>query len=848
MIRDDATRAQIAASAPDRSTWVSANAGSGKTRVLTDRVARLLYHGAKPEKILCLTYTKAAASEMQNRLFERLGGWTMAENKKLEGELRQMGEDGDITDADLRRARQMFATAIDTPGGLKIQTIHSFCASLLRQFPLEAGVTRSFRELDDRQAARLRDEVIEAMSDGPDGAAVDAMAQHFTGAEIADLTREIVSNAPNLRADRNFDAICADLGLNPDGPDWLASIGPFDGDREALKALVAAGALSGTNDQKLASSLTPLLERDWTDADAPILEAAFLTGEKAKEPFSAKIGSIPTKSLRGELGAHMDPINALMARVEAAREARLQRRVAEKTHALFTFAAPFLAAYEARKTDLGVLDFDDLIQRARALLEDPSVADWVLYRLDGGVDHILVDEAQDTSPSQWAVIDHLAREFTAGEGARTDIERTLFVVGDKKQSIYSFQGAAPDAFDGMRDIFADRFAGIGAKFAARTLDYSFRSAPPVLDFIDQALKPRQAEGLGDHLTHLAFQSDKPGRVDLWPLIDEAKTDEDDEWFAPVDRVAPDHHMVQLAEHIATWIATHVGQSQPIVDKSGARRALRFGDVLILVQRRSGLLFREIIRACKARGVPMAGADRLKLGAELAVKDLTALLSFLATPEDDLSLAAVLKSPIFGWSEAELYALAHPRPARSFLWQALRERGDDDPTRQILSDLLESADFLRPYDLIERILTRHNARARFLGRLGQEAQEGIDAFLTLALNYEQTEVPSLTGFLGWLAEDDVEIKRQMDNAGDQVRVMTVHGAKGLEAPVVILPDTHVRQPRGGGQIVTDGDQTFWGTAATERPKTLTRITDRLKKAQADERNRLCLLYTSDAADE
>ncbi len=256
-----------------------------------------------------------------------------------------------------------------------------------------------------------------------------------------------------------------------------------------------------------------------------------------------------------------------------------------------------------------------------------------------------------------------------------------------------------------------------------------------------------------------------------------KHEEDRDWNDPVDRPSPRDHRVQLADNLADDIQRMIREER-LPDDRGGSRPVDPGDILVLVRSRSEL-FHELIRACKARDIPIAGADQLRIGAELAVKDLTALLSFLATPEDDLSLAAVLRSPLFGWSEDDLFRLAHYRGKNKFLWRALSEQSEQySATLETLHDLRDRADFVRPYELLERILTRHGGRKKLLARLGQEAEDGIDALLHQAMNYERLEIPSLTGFITWLETGDITIKRQVDSKGHLVRVMTIHGSKGL----------------------------------------------------------------------
>lgn len=835
---DDATRAQTRAADPTTSTWLGANAGSGKTRVLTDRVARLLLDGVPPERILCLTYTKAAAMEMQNRLFSRLGTWAMKDDVTLSETLEAIGVSG-LTPDLLNTARTLFARAIEAPGGLKIQTIHSFCASVLRRFPLEARVSPAFTEIDERVQARLLADLLDEMAETDEGrTALDFVAPHLSGDDgIIYLARSVAGKAEALTAPADWEAICDFAGINASltENDVCASViigGEADMANHVLPHLEAGSRSTGTAHRVLS-------QVNWdapTLSDLAALEDAFLTGPKTKTPFAPKVDKIGNADTRKGIGDAMTPLNALMERVAEARPLRTGLITAHRTHALHQFAARFLPAYARAKEARGWLDFDDLIDKTRALLSDSKVAQWVLFRLDGGIDHILVDEAQDTAPRQWDIVQRLAEDFAAGEGARTDVQRTIFVVGDKKQSIYSFQGADPSEFDRMRTHFQARLAEIDAPFQDAALIHSFRSAAPILSLVDRVAEGFGAPGLGDSVEHKAFFGSKPGRVDLWPAIEQTKGGEKPAWDDPQDLVSEDHHSSVLAQTLAARIGDMIAKP-PMIEVEDKLRALTAGDILILVRSRSPL-FHKIIAELKRADLPVAGVDRSQLTSPLAVKDLMALCRFLATPEDDLSLACVLRSPLCGLSEAQLYDLAHGRPG--FLWSAMRARKDAfAKAHAILKDLRDQADFLKPYDLLERALIRHDGRRRLIARLGPEAEDAVDAMLAQALAYEATEVPSLTGFVGWLDSGDVQVKRDLSQATGQIRVMTVHGAKGLEAPVVILPDCAQHSSRGSTIRLLQPEEAplVWAPGSGDETDAVLEASEHKKQREAEEANRL-----------
>ena len=827
---DEATQAQVTAARPNASTWVSANAGSGKTRVLTDRVARLLLRGTDPQKILCLTYTNAAAAEMQNRLFKRLGEWAMMPDERLRETLEKLGEDAQLLDdTKLRQARTLFASALETPGGLKIQTIHAFCDALLRQFPLEAHVSPQFEILEDRQAKQVRADILEQLAQGDARPAFERLAEFYTGADPDSLLQAIAQNHRGFAKRPTH----ADFDLIPDmTAETIAQTTVTTKDLSVLTDMAPLLLASGANDKKLGAAFQTALSAQSDRVRLQILIGCMLH----KERFEALPNLKPTKAVREANVALVSQLHDLMARVEAAREAFVSVSAYERAIALYDFATPFLTSYNSYKLLHGKLDYQDLIEKSQTLLQDSAMSQWVLYRLDGGIDHVLVDEAQDTSPDQWRLIECLTEEFTSGQGA-SDTDRTIFVVGDEKQSIYSFQGADPKYFGEMRDWFEERLTAIENQLHKQSLLFSFRSAEPILRLVDHTFVGDAKSGIIGDVKHRAFKSKKAGRVELWPLVEAGPEQEDKPWFEPLDRPSESDPRQVLATQIAEWIDTTIASGHQIETDDGLR-PVQAGDFLILVQKRS-LLFRAIIKELKTRGLNLAGADRLKIEDELAVKDILSLLKFAATPEDDLSLAEAMRSPLLNISESALFTLSHGR--KGTLWQSFREQAEAFPkAKAIVDDVLDHADWMRPFELIDRILTRHHGRENLLDRLGEEAEDGIDELLSQAMRYEQTETPTLTGFLNWFSSGAVEIKREMDSSSGQIRVMTVHASKGLEAPIVVLPDTVDTRSRDGQEVVVLNEGLVGWKSAKENANQAERTVLEARK-ELDQQERLRLLY-------
>ena len=568
-------------------------------------------------------------------------------------------------------------------------------------------------------------------------------------------------------------------------------------DWERLAPYAAQMALGGQSDKAAAAAIGFARARASDDpvAAGKALVAAFTT--QAGAPSSRR--GFPVKKV---LQAWPDADTLTGEMITWAQDLRATlnaREATERARDLEAFASGLLARYSAAKNARALLDFDDLVAKAARLLSRSDMAAWALYRLDKGIDHILVDEAQDTAPGQWKVIRAIADEFHSGASAR-GVNRTLFVVGDEKQSIYSFQGAEPAAFGENRQHFDDWLAGMGASLARPDLITSFRSAPGILEYVDAVFAGEAAEGLtvdGGPVRHEAHRARDAARIDLWPLVEPEAESDPQPWEVPIDTPSPGSAKVKLARVLGAEIARMVAEDSLPAHEGRPGRRVQAGDILVLVTRRDALA-QGLIRELKSLGLPVAGSDRLSLTQELAVRDLMALVKVAITPGDDLSLAALLRSPLCDVSEDDLFALAHGRPGS--LWQAVMTAEDRHrATVAMLRDMAGRADFLRPYEFLERVLIRHDGRRRLLARLGLEAEDPIDELLAQALAFETRDAPSLSGFVAWIEAGDIKVKREMERGAGEIRVMTVHGAKGLEAPVVILPDT-MANPGGGGRPV------------------------------------------------
>ncbi len=869
--RKRTSQMQRDAADPAVSAWVSANAGTGKTHVLTMRVLRLLIEGTSPDRILCLTYTKAAAAEMSQRVFQRLSGWVTIADAALDAALSQLLGRAPV-DAERQRARQLFAQAIETPGGLKVQTIHAFCERLLQRFPLEAGIPPHFAILDEQACRELQREAIDDLL---------TQATRNRTSEIGRALNKIVAYA----ADDRFDELLRDALIRRD---WLEDASRFEaGDGPIFSGVEtlyrrAFGVSPDVSLEDIETRIVQLLsEEHWrtargvlaagstrdlegADRAAAVLDARtpqqradavcnfFITSENGPRK------SLMTKGITAERGDVLAYLSRAQDAVIPLSAERGHLRVIEATMALLRLGDAVMQRYTNLKARRAALDFDDLIRKTANLLGDHASAEWVLFKLDGGLDHILVDEAQDTSPVQWDVIEALANEFFAGAGAREGAVRTLFAVGDEKQSIYGFQGARPELFARLGRTFASAAGNAGLAWRHVPLTLSFRSVAPVLAAVDAVFADRnRTRGITAddvNVKHVAMRHGHAGLVEIWETEKSDDMQPADVW-TPLDDKPSGSPVVRLARRIADTIEHWLDTDEALVS---ANRPIRPSDILILVRKRRPFA-EAMVAELKARGIPVAGADRIRLADQIATQDLMAVGDFVLLPEDDLVLATLLKSPFFDLDDDDLIAIAPNR--KGSLWSAMLAAAETQPRFRDAADTLKRwrarADYAPPFEFYAELLNSEHGRMRLLERLGAEAAEPIDEFLDLALKFDDGAPPSLQGFLDWLRRSEVVIKRDMEHGRGEVRVMTVHGAKGLEAPIVFLPDTCTTRSgeRPGGLVALPdverparmAEPFCWPVKGTARVSGVRNARHAAGQRETEERNRLLYVALTRARD-
>ena len=816
------------------SVWLAASAGSGKTYALISRILALLLDGANPQRLLCLTYTRAAAAEMMERLAGRLIAWA-TDREIREREVREI-VGAELSDEALQEkfalAGRLFFIALDSPGGIRVRTIHAWCQELLHSFPLEAGVPPDFEVLEEATAGRIRQQAkIRALrqegKQDKDNLSHEFLSRYADEKQLNQVLRAIWEGkedkfrtllddekqvlqllqeqlgwqVPSLATPQEFFArICA-----PD--ETVASDA-----QTALKLLIQHGSPTlAKRAQETSTWLRLPLEQRVKDPE-PWLNLFLVKAVRhGVRPARDKLLS---NTLCEQLVA--DDVLLLQRFIEGESQ-RLIGLFEERNHLLTTqaslklarIAESFSASYESEKQRQHALDYNDLILKSQALLCDSLAADWVRYRLDGGLHHLLIDEAQDTNPEQWQVVKALIEEFYTGQSAHEDRggkPRTFFAVGDTKQSIFSFQGANVRSTNQFLTTLGAEVQAKGQGWQNLSLSRSYRSAPPVLRLVD-AVFATQSQGTDfENLRHFAERDSASGFVEIAPVVAKPKKTEAE---ATPDAPKPNQQLVDhLAERIESWLApsspARLGDEAWLASEA---RPVRASDIMILLQSRKPFMA-LLTSALRARNIQVAQADRTRLASRPIVADFCALGETLLNHDDNLSLAISLKSPFCGLSDGDLLELVRAarekghksktsgRLNRGALWFALEN--SSAPRCQVAVDRLHRwrgiSERGRIHDLFEQILAEVG-RANLTAVLGESAEEDLQRFLSSALLWEEkTQGAGLLRFLHNLAQDTTEQSSNAQQEENAVRILTVHSAKGLEAPIVILPQT-IRTSQG-----------------------------------------------------
>ncbi|MDR0678259.1 MAG: UvrD-helicase domain-containing protein [Holosporaceae bacterium] len=791
------------------SLWISASAGTGKTKSLVDRILALLLNGANPSKILCLTYTKAAASEMLTRLSDYLKKLNKMSDSELKAALSTFGTDK----SSLKRARSLYEKSMEKDW-ISIQTIHSFCLELLKQFPLETGLFPGLKICDDIKLEELLNESINYMMENE-----ECLSHWKTISKYAaDISQTIKKNAMALRRFTNkydnFQELYADffdLDVN-----WINL------DDEKINDLLLNQFFHGNYRKIFADYAKILFGGNVSDiTKAQILqENSICPTEKIIEVFLTQEGTV-RKSLCTQKIRETSDLEQQM-QIAASKILNfwdIKKRIAsaKANTSFFETAKRIISRLQELKMSHHYLDFNDVILLTLELLEN---IDWVMYKTDVGMDHLLVDEAQDTSPEQWEVIKKITDEFFSNYQS----DKTIFVVGDRKQAIYSFQGTDVELFDRAHDYFKNIVSECGQRFHDEPLTKSYRTTGNILSFVDDVFSEKFP-----NTSHSTHRNPNTGVVEIVDIFEDEASPGGNPLYA---QSAKD----KLSRYIANFIQRTIAQKVWVESRE---RTARAEDFLILFRHRDRETMERIVDALKREHIPVAGIDKIILNDELIVNDLIALAEFSIFPLDDLMCARVLKSPIIGISEETLMKICLDRKDDN-LWNYI-QRTEYFP--QKLLNYVNCAFKLSVFDFFMYVLT-DGVREKFIDRLGEKCLDILNEFLEMVMNYEKDNNPSLQSFLEWFRSLNHEVKREPVIAGNAVRLMTVHGSKGLQSPFVILADCDFINNQNDKLIKTENEILLWDFFSATRPNKIAQL---LEKQQDDEYYRLLYVAMTRAED-
>ncbi len=784
---------QAVASNPEHNIWVQANAGTGKTSVLVQRLLQILFRLSQDNErknslsgILCLTYTNAGAGEMRNRILEKLQKWAMLDDEQLTEVLQTLKSGQEVTDTDLKSARDVLNTYNYNPDILKIKTIHGFCEEILRRFPIEAGISPVWNlipEADQKNMmAQTFDNLINKQSNNEKKeritAAFDVILNQITEFSLDDL-----------------------LGLLSSQYKYFFKIDDVEDYRIEFHKYINKYL-----------KLDKPVDKSFNKSDLEkILELA--NNEKAKPNYIQKIIDLTNKYINGDIDFDIyktayltktgdTPIHHLAKkdwatdekmRVYNIRQYELNEQIAENTFALFDLSAAFAVEYKKIKSEKNILDFDDMILYTRRLFSSPENMGWVLSSLDMTISHILVDEAQDTSPEQWDILKSLSLDFFV-EGNSADKQRCLFVVGDSKQSIYGFQGADATVFANSRQEIIEQIKNNYKSIREVPLVQSFRSSPAVLETVDYLFNSDAVKEISNFVNndHKAFRSDAHGIVEIHKPLPKAMDDNTSDEESDDD---DDFDSVTTKELLAEYIKNISDKIEYLINHKNTAPK----DIMILVQNRKPFAA-PLLKELKKRNVPVEGSDKIVLPEFPPIRDLLNLLRFCLDNTDDYSLCCVLKSPCYRFTEQQIFDLCHNRKSGEVKYTVFEMLLNQHPDiHSELLQIIEMATVMAPYTFVTTLFNQFNFKEKFISALGQSVIDPLNEFVTMCLAYERTKPGTLKHFIKWFITGGSQIKRDM-SAENGVRIVTVHGSKGLESKVVFLIDTFKKPESGKAKII------------------------------------------------
>ena len=871
-IGDDATLLQSQAANPASNVWVNASAGTGKTKVLTERVLRLLLplegqnDGTAPQNILCVTFTKAGANQMITRLMKTLSRWAVCSEQLLVKDLTLLLGHDPATNV-IFKARKLFAMIIDLPGGLNVTTIHALCQSILGRFVVESGLPPNFSVMEASESKSL-------IKKARDGLVHDILMQKNNHPLFEDFTW-LASIKNSLQINQILAAVLGDrkkLALffdkNPDykavlrqylniddniNEDLLVKKYLYDNFPEQnIKILANAFEFGGKKNKDNAITLFNYLHSDRQVLYQGYREVFYTTSGKCPPRKASHVSNEAKKQnplAEGIFTAEIDRISEYEDKLNSL-------KIYRATCAILDIIYEITNRYQTLKNSQRKVDYDDLIHKTHALLTGPA-KDWVLFKLDYGIDHILVDEAQDTSPDQWGILQALWDDFFTGQSVRSEngIERTVFVVGDNKQSIFSFQGANLNNFNSVHNKLRNQVSNAQKQWSDVPMNTSFRSTSAVIDFVDLVfeesdLRTSLTQDPELYRSHTAHRQGHSGHVELWPLYKAPKQDPLPPWTLPL-QIRENHDANQaLANRIAETIAAWIKNQDLLTSKN---RPIIAGDIMILVRRRNALVD-HLIRALKTHNVPVSGADRLVISDHIAVKDVLAALHFALLPDDDLTLATLLKSPLIGWTDDMVENHAFDRDGS--LWQAVKDGASQD-TSAWLSNLIVTMSGQNAFTAVSNILNykafnnNQSGWQSLVGRLGEDCVDPLEELLSIAQTFDANNPGSgLQGFLHYMQTNETEIKRELDSGVNKVRIMTVHASKGLESPIVFMPDTTSlpkAQTSDDGLIWMEDTIPLWSPTAQNDTLSVKTYKEIASKITLDEYYRLLYVAMTRAED-